>query len=277
MTFCSLAMTPRFCTSAARTPPMPRLPMFDSCTMSFCISTMQSAARPASITRSAILPIGLPDWERHALGQPLEDDPHPHAECHLLGAAADHVADEAWSLVDLDQHEHQRQQVVEGGQEGLVGHHVRVDAAAAARGEPLEPPAALPVQGLRRPVRAARRPLALQHEPALARAIPEGPHDRVVDVGERIVGMELGHGHSARSTTALVATPEAPVTSVARQPGTWLTDVPRIWRTPSRIRLNPCTYASESPPPEVSTGSSPPSSMRPPSVNGPPSPRRQKP
>ena len=38
-------------------------------------------------------------------------------------------------------------------------------------------------------------------------------------------------------TIALVATPEAPVTSVALQSGTWFTDVPRIWRTPSRIEV----------------------------------------
>ena len=41
----SFAMTPRFCTCMASTPPRPRSPTFDSCTMSFCISTSSSAAR----------------------------------------------------------------------------------------------------------------------------------------------------------------------------------------------------------------------------------------
>src|SRR5258706_11182238 len=41
-------MTPRFCTCIARTPPMPRAPIFDSCTMSFCISTRQRALTPGS-------------------------------------------------------------------------------------------------------------------------------------------------------------------------------------------------------------------------------------
>ena len=55
-------------------------------------------------------------------------------------------------------------------------------------------------------------------------------------------------------------------------------DVPRIWRTPSRTRLKPCTYASDMPPPDVFTGSRPfGHSMLPSSVNGPPSPRSQKP
>src|SRR5207245_11078721 len=106
---------------------------------------------------------------------------------------------------------------------------------------------------------------------------PQGVEGRVGDGGPGIGGVRLRHGQPPRSTTALVATPDAPVTSVAAQPGAWLHDVPRIWRTPSRIRLKPCTDASASPPLEVSTGSSPPSSMRPPSVKGPPSPRRQKP
>src|SRR5207253_8552255 len=217
----------------------------------------------------------LPHGQRDLRGEPLEDDAHPHAEGHLGGCGAHHVADQARTLLDLDQHHDERQQVAEGGQEGLVADHVGVDAAPPARLEPLEPAPALPVHGLRRPVHAARRALALEQQLPLARALPERPHDWIVDVGQRVVGGQ--RHHSPRSTSALVATPEAPVTSVALQPGSWFDDVPRIWRTPSRIRLKPCTYASESPPPEVRTGSAPPSSRRPPSVNGPPSPRLQKP
>src|SRR5581483_10634119 len=106
-------------------------------------------------------------------------------------------------------------------QERLVGDDPRVDGAPAARLEPLEPVAALPVHRLRRPVDATGRALALLHEPAVACAVPERAHHRIVDVGQRIVGMER-HAHAARSTTALVATPDAPVTSVAVQPATWL-------------------------------------------------------
>src|SRR5205814_1681651 len=123
--------------------------------------------------------------------------------------------------------------------------------AVAVDDDPVRLPlGALPVHGLRRPVHAAGRALALEHQLSRARALPERPHDRIVDVGQRVVGVER-HRHSPRSTSALVATPEAPVTSVALHPGTWFDEVPRIWRTPSRIRLKPCTYASESPPPEV--------------------------
>lgn len=47
--------------------------------------------------------------------------------------------------------------------------------------------------------------------------------------------------YAARRIIALVATPEAPVTKTALQLGTWFQDVPRICRTPSRMRLNPWT------------------------------------
>src|SRR5439155_3454165 len=218
---------------------------------------------------SAVRP---PDGQRHALRQPFEDDAHAHAESHLVRTAADHVADEARSLVHLDEDEHQRQEMLKGRQKRLVGDDVGVDAPPAARHEPLEPGAAFPVHRLRRPVDAAARPVALEHEPPLAGAVPERAHDGIIDVGQGIVRMH----HAARSTAALVATPDAPVTSVALQPGTWLTDFPRICRTPSRPRLKSCTYASASPPPEVSTGSSPPSWLRTPSGYGPPSARRAK-
>src|SRR5579862_7460101 len=217
----------------------------------------------------------LPDRQRHFRSQRLEHDPHRHPERHRLRCRVHHVADETRSLLHLDEHEHEREQVAERGQERLVGDDVGVHPAATARREPLETAAALPVERLRWPVHGAGRRLALQHQLAGARALPERTHHRVVEVGQRVVGMD--RIHAARRTSALVASPDAPVTSVAAQPGTWLADVPRICRTASRIRLKPWTYASESPPPDVSTGSAPPSSIRPPSVKGPPSPRLQKP
>src|SRR3989442_14509497 len=101
--------------------------------------------------------------------------------------------------------------MTERRQEGLVADHVRVDATPPARLEPLEPAVPLPVHGLRRPVHAAGRALALEHQLPLARAVPEGPHDWIVDVGQRIVGVERQR-HWPRSTSALGATPETPVT-----------------------------------------------------------------
>src|SRR5262249_59690900 len=57
----SFAMMPRFSTCMARTPPSPRSPMFDSWTMSFCISTRSTAARSTGSERSAIVvPIARP-------------------------------------------------------------------------------------------------------------------------------------------------------------------------------------------------------------------------
>ncbi len=47
--------------------------------------------------------------------------------------------------------------------------------------------------------------------------------------------------HAARSTMALVGTPSPEVTRQFRAPPTWLVEVPRSWRTPSVIRLKPCT------------------------------------
>src|SRR5262249_5241726 len=45
---------PRFCTCMASTPPSPRSPTLDSCTMSFCISTSSSALRSTGKARSVM-------------------------------------------------------------------------------------------------------------------------------------------------------------------------------------------------------------------------------
>src|SRR5205823_9446441 len=44
-----------------------------------------------------------------------------------------------------------------------------------------------------------------------------------------------------RSNSALVGTPSPDVTRQVSAPGTCAVDVPRICRTPSTMRLNPCT------------------------------------
>src|SRR3954466_5270438 len=79
------------------------------------------------------------------------------------------------------------------------------------------------------------------------------------------------------SRSALVGTPSPLVTSDVSAPSTWLVDVPLIWRTPSTMRLKPCTYASDMPPPDVLVGRRPLGHSRAPSlVKSPPSPRLQK-
>src|SRR5579875_3336598 len=157
----------------------------------------RSTRHPSSTTlASAIaagaprLALGLPDREDDALGEPLEDDPHRQPEAHLLGPAAHHVTHEARPFGQLDHDEDEREEVAKRRQEGLVADDPRVDRAAAARREPLEPPPALPVHRLRRPVHDAGRDLPLLHEPPCARTVPERPHHRVVDVGQRVVGVE---------------------------------------------------------------------------------------
>src|SRR4029450_1925005 len=91
---------------------------------------------------------------------------------------------------------------------------------------------------------------------------------------------ELVVGHrpqSPRSSSAPVGTMLPLVTSDSRASGTWLHDVPRIWRTASMIRLMPCTYASDRLPPLVLFGKLPPTSRPPFSTNAPASPGLQKP
>src|SRR5207302_11425541 len=70
----------------------------------------------------------------------------------------------------------------------------------------------------------------------------------------------LGHGQSPRSSSAPVGTMLPLVTSDSRAPGTWFTDVPRICRAASMMRLMPWTYASDRLPPLVFVGRRPPTS-----------------
>src|SRR5262245_14222520 len=81
-----------------------------------------------------------------------------------------------------------------------------------------------------------------------------------------------------RKRSALVGTHSPLVTRLTSAPSTWLVEVPRIWRTPSSTRLNPCTYASDMPPPDVFVGRRPSGhSSAPSSVKAAPSPRPQNP
>src|SRR4051812_4264635 len=104
----------------------------------------------------------------------------------------------------------------------------------------------------------------LDHQLAATRRLPERSR----------VGVELGQrrrlDHAAGSAVKMIAevgTPSPEVTRDTSAPSTCAVEVPRICRTPSAIRLKPCTYASLMPAPLVLTGSRPPSSMPPSSVN----------
>src|SRR5579885_2988839 len=194
-----------------------------------------TTSSPSSTSRASViaasgprLALGLPDREDDALGEPLEDDPHGEPEAHLLGPAAHHVTHETRPLGQLDHDEDEREEVAKRRQEGLVADDPRVDRAAAARRKPFEPPPALPVHRLRRPVHDAGRHLPLLHEPPFARTVPERPHHRIVDVGQRVVGVErlqlvdeLGHliPPSARARSSPRPTPRSPAPPCTRAPG----------------------------------------------------------
>src|ERR1700720_628682 len=60
-----------------------------------------------------------------------------------------------------------------------------------------------------------------------------------------------------------VGTPVPAVTSTCSTLSTWLTDVPRSWRTPSAMPFMPWMYASPNWPPWVLIGSRPPISIAP--------------
>ena len=86
----------------------------------------------------------------------------------------------------------------------------------------------------------------------LARAVPERPHHRIVDVGQRIVGVQRLRSRrrriaiippAARPRSSRRPTRRSRASPCSPAPGSPTS--PRIWRTPSSIRLKPCTYASD--------------------------------
>src|SRR5262249_35930669 len=163
----------------------------------------------------------------------------------------------------------------EGGQERRMRHHERPDASLPRQPHPLVRDR--PAVGAHRPRRDAHAPAfrAPLHEQLAARRAPPEPVAR----GRFDVGQDPALLHRyLRSSTALVGTPSPLVTRQLSASTTCDVEVPRIWRTPSSTRLNPCTYASDMPPPDVLAGSRPSGhSSAPFSVNAAPSPRLQNP
>src|ERR1700730_13920437 len=86
------------------------------------------------------------------------------------------------------------------------------------------------------------------------------PNQNSLAVGSSRSGSNhpVSTGHtSLTNSIADVGTPSPDVTRDTSAPSTCEVELPRIWRTPSSTKLNPCTYASDIPPPEVFTGRRP--------------------
>src|SRR5919108_1051852 len=104
-------------------------------------------------------------------------------------------------------------------------------------------------QRLRLPDPHRADPASRDEQPSLGDTIPERLRVAVPDRLRR-----QAHQGSLDTTSAPVGTTLPPVTTQCVAPSTCDVEVPRIWRAPSTIRLNPCTYASLKPPPLVLYG-----------------------
>src|SRR6218665_1298169 len=214
----------------------------------------------------------------------VKADLHPVANLDLGRGNAHHAADHPWPLFELNQRDVVGYIAGKGRLVDLVEHDARMHAAAPRHGLPSE--AAIQAMGadmVDRITRPAAAAAMLQHQALLTRGAPERAVG-LVERGQRLaVGGGFGHldfPHAARRIIALAqfsAMPR-PVTRQLRAFLTWRSPhSPRIWRTPSTACSQPSMYDSDRLPPAVFTGNCPPSSIRPPSVNGPPSPTPQKP
>ena len=79
----------------------------------------------------------------------------------------------------------------------------------------------------------------------LAGALRENLNESVIVDNKPGASSNIGAEHVARAKpdgyTIMLGTPAPLVTSTDSQSATWQVEVPRIWRTPSQIRLKPCT------------------------------------
>src|SRR5204863_2071740 len=100
------------------------------------------------------------------------------------------------------------------------------------------------------PARGAAR----NDQPPLRDRIPKRQRVEIRDRPRRQRFRRSAHHGSFENTTAPVGTTFPLVTRQCRTSSACAVDSPRTWRTPSTSRLNPCTYASESPPPLVLYG-----------------------
>src|SRR5436190_16179320 len=89
----------------------------------------------------------------------------------------------------------------------------------------------------------------------LGHRVPERLRIRIRDrLRRERLGVRRAHHGSFENTTAPVGTTFPLVTRQCRTSSACAVDSPRTWRTPSTSRLNPCTYASDRPPPLVLYG-----------------------
>src|SRR5438067_8240244 len=189
-----------------------------------------------------------PAGKRDVLSRRLEHDLHWLADVDRARIdvvdrpvrALEKVADEADQriLVEFDDDHVVGRHLGEGGQQRWVGNDIGPHAASSRHRLPLV------VEGVavgahrsgwKPEAPTVRAPLDAQL--ARGRALPE-PGRVLADGRKR---RPLNHGYAFLSRRALVGTPSPLVTRDVSAPSTWLVDVPRIWRTPSTMRLKPCT------------------------------------
>src|SRR2546423_4230540 len=184
--------------------------------------------------------------QRHALGDLLERHRNGHAEFDALERAIDEIADQAklGILVELHEHDGERYPVLECGHHRRVHHDPAVDRPPARdrRIFPLERATAR-TEGTGIEAEALARLTALHLEAAGVARGPEALRP-LVGLGQRTCRDHfrlIGHQCPRASKSALVGTPAPLVTRQTSASFTAHTDVPRICRTPSRMRLKPWT------------------------------------
>src|ERR1700736_5414368 len=204
---------------------------------------------------------------------PLDVKVQPHVCLQTLTPLnpAD-VGYEPGSLVQLDDGHVVWQPIGERRMVAPVVDDPAHQAAAAGRllPAPLGREAARALGACRKPCVSTLR-AALEDELASVERLPIGCRE-LRSLGRR----ESAYVPSTRVEWVCMIPPWL-LTTTFLAPRTWFTDAPRSWRTASSTSCIPGMPVSESRPPLVLTGSSPPSSIRPPSTHLPPSPFRQKP
>ena len=158
---------------------------------------------------------------------------------HLL----DEIADEpdVGILDQLDGDDVVGSELGEAGEQRRVRHDPRPDVSAA--GHRLPVPLEGTARGTHRPGRvteaSARGALLHAEDPVPGGVEEAGGLLRARQQHGRGVG-EIDDAHPL-SSSALVGTPSPLVTNENSASSTWQVDVPRTWRTPSRMRLKPWT------------------------------------
>src|SRR5213076_2078552 len=187
---------------------------------------------------------------------------------------------EARVLLQLDERGDEGHAVLVAGEERPVHGHPREEPPAPADPRPLVAPAAALRAGRGRvPDPAPAVAAARDAELARAAALPERARHRPVRVGQVALRDLARRRHQPRPRSRVACSePEKPATSPTSASFTWRGPAaPRSCRTDSHRLFIESMTACASWPPLGFTGSAPPSAMRPPATNGPPSPRPQNP